>query len=77
MNDIEKEETVLDILSNNNLIKSLKKRDINVDDVDDNWINLLKIKSICRDLQPKGYIGKEEAKKMLCDFIDNWMIKCF
>lgn len=35
------------------------------------------IKYICRLIQPKGYIDKEDAKKILCDYIDCWMIKRF
>lgn len=32
------------------------------------------IKHVCRYLQPKGYIDKEDAKKLLCDYIDTWMV---
>ncbi len=35
------------------------------------------IKDICRKLKPNGYIGKEEAKALLCDYIDTWMTKSF
>ena len=34
---------------------------------------LKKIKEICRELQPNGYIDKEDAKKLLCDYLDFWM----
>ena len=30
--------------------------------------------NVCRRLKPKGYIDKEEAKKLLSDYIDTWMI---
>ena len=38
---------------------------------------LKEIKEICRELQPNGYIGKEEAKNLICDYLDVWMTKCF
>lgn len=36
-----------------------------------------KVEEICREIKPHGYIDKEEAKKLICDYLDNWMIKCF
>ena len=38
---------------------------------------LKKINGICRELQPNGYIGKEDAKKLLCDYLDFWMDRSF
>lgn len=38
---------------------------------------LKKLKEICRELQPNGYIGKEDAKKLLCDYLDFWMDSSF
>ena len=38
---------------------------------------LKKIKEICRELQPNGYIDKEDAKKLLCDYLDFWMDRGF
>ncbi len=38
---------------------------------------LEKIKSICKELKPNGYIDKEDAKKLLCDYIDFWMVNGF
>ena len=38
---------------------------------------LKKIKGICHELQPNGYIGKEDAKKLLCDYLDFWMDRSF
>lgn len=29
------------------------------------------INMVCRSIQPKGIIDKEDAKKIICDFIDN------
>ena len=39
-----------------------------------NTDTLSRIKGICRELQPHGYIGKEDAKKIICDYIDYWFI---
>lgn len=37
-----------------------------------NTITPLKlINMFCRSIQPKGVIDKEDAKKIICDFIDN------
>lgn len=38
---------------------------------------LNKIKNVCKELKPHGYIDKNEAKELICDFIDFWMIKGF
>ena len=38
---------------------------------------LKKIGEICRELQPHGYIDKEDAKKLLCDYLDFWMDRSF
>lgn len=36
-----------------------------------------RIQFICRSLQPIGYIGKDDAKKLLCDYIELWMNRGF
>ena len=36
---------------------------------------LQKIQEVCREIKPKGYIGQEEAKNLLCNYIDTWLIK--
>ena len=36
---------------------------------------LEKIQEVCREIKPKGYIGQEEAKNLLCNYIDTWLIK--
>ena len=38
---------------------------------------LQKIKKICKEIQPNGYIDKEDAKKLICEYIDFWMTKHF
>ncbi len=49
---------------------------IDKQDVVDNII-IAKIKNICREIRPKGYIDKEDAKKIICEYIDNWFVKAF
>ena len=36
-----------------------------------------KIKELCRILKPNGYIDKEEAQKLICDYLDFWMDRSF
>lgn len=38
---------------------------------------LRKIKNICKELKPHGYIDKDEAKELIGDFIDFWMVRSF
>lgn len=38
---------------------------------------LRKIEGICKELKPHGFIDKEEAKKLICDYIDFWMNRSF
>lgn len=33
------------------------------------------IERICRELKPRGYIDKEEAKRLICEYIDNTMTR--
>ena len=47
------------------------------DEIIDNNLILSQIKTICRELQPKGYIDKEDAKKLMCEYIDTWMNHSF
>ena len=47
------------------------------DTLDEECTILNTIKSVCKEIQPKGYIGKEDAKKMICRYIDDWMDKGF
>ena len=36
-----------------------------------------KLEQICRELKPKGYIDKEDAKRLICDYLDFWMDRSF
>ena len=39
---------------------------------DSKYPTLEKIKDAIREIKPKGYIDKEEAKRILSDYIDTW-----
>jgi len=80
--EINENEYVKDILQTFNdedIINYLKNNGYKVIDTyfEEETDLLSDIKNVCRQLQPSGYIGKEEAKKILCEYLDNWMIKCF
>ena len=63
-------ETIVDFLT--------EKHFTVIDNLSEHEQSVLKrIQDICREIQPKGYIGKEEAKKLLCNYIDTWFVKAF
>lgn len=71
-------DNVLDNVDNDDIVEYLESKGYHVTTSYDNMEeNLKNLKVFCRQLQPTGFIGKEEAKKLLCEYIDNWMIKCF
>jgi hypothetical protein len=39
---------------------------------DDNEPMLKRIKMLCREIQPNGYLDKEDLKRILIDYIDNY-----
>lgn len=39
--------------------------------------NMSKLQDVCRNLKPRGYIDKEEAKKLITDYLDFWMDRSF
>ena len=64
----------LDCLSVDEIVDYLEEeREYKVEETD----ILLQLKKICRELNPHGYIDKEEAKRLLCDYIDTWMTRSF
>lgn len=70
----------LKVFTDEDLIKELELRDYTV--YDNCMLKPLdtmlgKIELICRTLQPNGYIGKIEAKKIICDFLDYNMTSHF
>lgn len=74
---ISDENEIFNSLCTEDLVTELEDRGYAVIDPQDDEDVLTKIKNICRELQPNGYIGKEEAKKILCDYIDFWMNNSF
>ena len=86
LNDVS-DETLLDGVSkplgefdSDQLIEELTCRGYEVKEKDylENKNEILgNIGEICRKLYGKGYIGKEDAKSVLNDFLDMWMIHSF
>jgi hypothetical protein len=70
-------EVVLDILDNDIIAEHLEEKGYKVSDTLSEVPTLDKIKEICREIQPSGYIDKENAKKLICDYIDFWMTNSF
>ena len=69
---------VLDYLSDIEIIDHLKERGYETFDDEEKISTIMgKIKSVCKELKPNGYIDKEDAKRLICDYIDTWMNKSF
>lgn len=71
---------VLDSMDDEEIVDYLKDEGYVVyDEEEDPSENSIidKVEEICREIKPHGYIDKEEAKKLICDYLDTWMIKCF
>lgn len=64
---------ILDCISFEEIEKYYKTNRKNNKLDEDDFMN--EISLICRSIQPKGFIGKEDAKKILCDYIDFQMNK--
>lgn len=74
---VEDEGELLDAIDLSSMICDLEMKGYTVIYPDEEENILERIENICRTLQPKGYMGKEEAKKVLCDYIDFWMNSSF
>ena len=71
-------DNVLDKVDNDVIAEYLESKGYHVTTYYDNTEeNLKKLKVFCRQLQPTGFIGKEEAKNILCEYIDTWMNNAF
>lgn len=71
---------VLAVLDNEEIVDYLKDEGYAVyDENEDPSENTImdKVEEICREIKPSGYIDKEEAKKMICDYLDYWMFNGF
>ncbi len=69
---------VLERLSDMEIIDHLKERGYTIHDNDEDPVTIMgKIEEICKELKPRGYIDKEDAKRLICEYIDTWMIKGF
>lgn len=71
---------VLDVLDYDEIVDYLKNEGYVVyeEGADPSESSIIcRIADICREIKPRGYIDKEEAKRLLCDHLDTWMIRCF
>ena len=71
-------DNALERLSDMEIIDHLKERGYTVHDNDEDPVTIMeKIEEICKELKPRGYIDKEDAKRLICEYIDTWMNKGF
>lgn len=66
---------LFDYLTVEEIIDYLEERGYSVKQTDNE--NLDKLCEVCCNLKPKSCIDKEEAKKLVCDYLDAWMDRCF
>ena len=65
-------DVALSTIDTSDIIDYLEEKGYFVVTDDPDPINLMyKISDVCRDIQPYGYIGKEDMKKLINDYIDN------
>ena len=65
-------DNVLPAIDTFDIIDYIEEKGYFVVQEDPEPINLMhKISDVCRDIQPDGYIGKEDMKKLINDYIDN------
>lgn len=76
INAIGDEDKMLDSFTVDEIIEYLNARGYRLVEEDEKT-TLDKIGDICLELQPHGFIDKERAKELLCDYIDNNMLKVF
>ena len=73
MDDVTK---ALEEMSDVEIIEYLEnKREYKVTDRDNYTTPQRAIETVCRELKPRGYIDKEEAKRIICEYIDNCMTR--
>lgn len=70
-------ENVLKSFDTSSIIEYLRDLGYYVSNYDENDELLKIIKNVCRSIKPKGIIDNEDAKKILCDYLDDWMTKSF
>lgn len=75
------ENVLIHSIEESNIVSALEEQGYKViesahdGNTDDEILN--KLKDICRELQPRGYIRKEDVKKIITDYLDTWTIHCF
>lgn len=74
------ESSIIDSIETDDMKECLENKGYKVieeDECSDEEDILKNIKNICKELKPCGYIDKNEAKKLICDYIDFWMNRSF
>lgn len=74
------ESSIIDSIETDDMKECLESRGYKVieeDEFSEEEDILKKIKNICKELKPHGYIDKNVAKELICDYIDFWMIRDF
>ena len=77
INAVSDPEVVLNMVDDYIIANHLEENGYTVLDTETEDSTLQKIKKICKEIQPNGYIDKEDAKKLICEYIDFWMTKHF
>ena len=72
-------DNVYDYLGIDDIILYLEGCGYEVNNYNKNGVeeNMSKLQDVCRNLKPKGYIDKEEAKKLITDYLEFWMNRTF
>lgn len=82
LEQIKENEDVLDYLDASVLLNHLDEEDIlkKANEIIhyDNYDGIMaQIRQLVMSLKPKGYIDKDEAKRLICEYIDTFYIKSF
>ena len=71
------EEYMLKNIYKENMVEYLENNGYEVRVPGESLDTLETLEEICRELKPRGYLDKEEAKSLLCDYLDTWMTTVF
>lgn len=74
MSDVD---SVLDVISIASIRDNLSERGFEVIESEEELTIMERLRRICCELKPRGYIEKEEAKQLICQYIDDWMTRGF
>ena len=74
MSDVD---SVLDVISIASIRDNLSERGFEVIESEEELTIMERLRRICCELKPRGYIEKEEAKQLICQYMDDWMTRGF